>query len=153
MKVASSILGVVCCVFAFVGCCDISNQKITTKQELEIKELKPPSVAISGHWAAIWKDPTAGFSEEFTMDLKQEGNKIQGTAAFVDSRRTKAIVSGQISSNTVHLVIKPDSTDLHEASWTGTVSDKSVTGTWHLHGKPPSGLATTGPWKGSLVKE
>jgi hypothetical protein len=148
-----TVLGITLCVFACSGCGTPSDQKITTKQEIEFKEVNPQSVAISGHWSAVWKDPVAGFSENFTMDLEQKGNKVEGTAAFVDSRRTKAVVSGQISGNKIHLVMKPDSENLHEVSWTGTVADNSVTGTWYLHGNPPSGMAASGPWQGSMEKE
>ena len=151
MRIASTILGVVCC--ALVGCGHGSEQKITTTVETEFMELKPPSVVVSGRWRATWSDPTAQFSEEFSMDLRQDGNHVEGTAAFVDSRQTKATVSGQVSTSEIRLVMKPDTTALHETSWTGTVTSNSVVGTWRLHGKPPSGMATAGPWNGTIDRK
>lgn len=88
--------------------------------------------------------------EKFMMTLKQDGNEISGIAEFADHRKTKATVTGKISEDKVLLVMKPDSDVLFEVSWVGHIKNGNIEGKWYLHGKPPRGNATSGPWSGKM---
>ncbi len=153
MKTTGLKYGIFLMALFFVGCDERDNQKITTKQEHEFSEIHPATQNINGNWSAEWRDPVAGFSEKFTMTLEQKDNELMGSAEFDDQWKTKAVGSGHISGDEVLLVMKPDSEYLHEVSWKGTVSEGMISGTWFLHGKPPKGMASSGPWSGFLEKE
>lgn len=115
------------------------------KKDLALGDLGAPSFNVTGNWTGTWQDTGRNVSETFTMELIQTERTVKGTATFMDATRTKAAVSGEATGSKVRLVMTPQPS-FPETTWIGTVTKQSIAGTWHLHGTPARGYASTGPW-------
>lgn len=140
-----------CIVTTVVGLallCGCSRQYV--KRDLVLEDLGPPTFDLTSTWTASWQDPKRNTSEAFTMDLVQKGTNVTGTAVFMDANGTRADVTGQATGSKIRLLMSPHPTApyhaIPETTWIGTVTNRSISGTWYFHGRTYRGYASTGPW-------
>lgn len=106
-------------------------------------DLGAPSFDITGKWSGSWQESGQKSTEAFTMELVQTGAILKGTAIFMDSTRTRAVVEGEATGAKIRLVLTPPQPSLPETIWIGTVTNQTITGSWYLHA---GGSTSTGSW-------
>jgi len=121
--------------------------------EIVLEDAVTPTAGLTGSWSGWWHYPQSRLREAFTMDLVQQGTNVTGTAVFMDAHDTKVEITGQMTGMEIRLLMRPAAS--HPAAptttWTGALTNKTISGVWQINGKP-DGSPATGPWSANIRK-
>ncbi|MFO1450670.1 MAG: hypothetical protein U1F61_21100 [Opitutaceae bacterium] len=110
-------------------------------RDLLPNDLDAPSFDLTGQWSGEWQD--GGSTEAFTMELRQTGATVNGTAIFMDTARTRAAISGEVTAAKIRLVMTPQQPSIPKTTWIGTFKNRVISGSWYLNLR---GSTATGAW-------
>ncbi|HEY6096154.1 MAG TPA: hypothetical protein VIU93_14490 [Gallionellaceae bacterium] len=99
------------------------------------------AVSIQGHWEGSWQYSDGSYSEKFSFDLDESGQKISGSG--LDEKNVPAKVTGVRNGKSITLKIVPENGDAPIA-FSGQVQTNVIRGIWVVGG-------SSGPW--SAIKK
>jgi hypothetical protein len=120
-----------------------------SREELAFKKVEPSTADLTGIWQGTWTDPKTSLTESITLDLRQDGNQVEGTIT-VDRSSQFEIVEGLISGNQINFFYDHSFPEFSRPNGVGTllgeVASGQLSGTWQAHQRPSAGQARKGPW-------